>query len=412
MHRLIARFASGALVLMTLALLAQPVEAQRLTQYSRATVESPQVLARGGASVALSRSESAVFYNPAQLARIDLRRPRVETFAVQGTASTNFLDNIGFLTGDVRGAVEQGIGLPLTEEERALFDEAIVRGRRPAVGQAAIALPTIMVQAGGAAFAIGVHGTNTTRYRFEDIGGGVPLLDLFSQADLIASVAGAVEIPSSPLAAGATVRLAQRYLGSKVKDLLSMDSEYEALYIVSGSTMAVDLGLHAADVAPTLPGRLDLGLAVYDLLGGGFSYELDRRIALAGSSNPDDQELVGLLAELASRDGRPTVRAGAAYHFLESVPVADLAVALDWVSASTSESRQPVLAGLRLGAEAAVLNHFTVRAGVGQGYPSGGFGVRIPGASIEYALFGVEDGRLPGQLKRYSHLLQLKVGIF
>jgi hypothetical protein len=412
LHSRLSHLASGAALLLLLTLLAAPAEAQRLSQYARAAVDAPQVLARGGAGVALPSAESALFYNPAHLARLDLPRVRVEVLGVQGAASTNFFGNLGFLLSDVRDAVDAGFGLPLTADDRALFDEALDRGARPTVGQAALALPVVMLGHEHGALGFGVFATNTTRYRFDDIGGGVPLLDLFSQADVLAVASGAARIPDTPLAAGITTRLARRYIGSKFKDLLAMDPDHEQLYVISGTTLAVDLGLHAHDMVPSLPGRLDLGLAVYDLLGGGFSYGHDRSIALTGNGDANQGEIDRILAAFDGRDGSISARLGAAYHLDVLGPLADASLALDWVSASSSESQQPFLAGLRLGAEATVASRLALRAGIGQGYPAGGFGVVLPGMRLDYSLYGVEDGRLPGQLTRYTHLLQLRVGIF
>lgn len=408
----LTRIASGAALLLALTLLAAPAESQRLSQFSRAAVDAPQVLARGGAGVAVPTAESALFYNPAHLARLELPRVRIEVLGVQGATSTNFFGNLGFMLGDVRDAVDAGFGLPLTSEDRALFDEALDRGARPTVGQAAVALPVVMLRHEYGAFGFGVFGTNTTRYRFDDIGGGVPLLDLFSQADVLAVASGAAVIPDTPIAAGITTRLARRYIGSKYKDLLAIDPDHEQLYVISGTTLAVDLGLHALDVAPSLPGRLDFGLAVYDLLGGGFNYSHDGSITLTGNGEINQRELDRILDAFSGRDGAISARLGAAYHLDVLGPLADASLALDWVSASSSESRQPFLTGLRLGAEATVATRLALRAGVGQGYPAGGFGLILPGMRLDYSVFGVEEGRLPGQLRRYTHLIQLRVGLF
>lgn len=392
---------------------AAPAEAQRLPQFARATVESPQVLARGGAGVAMPRAETALFYNPAQLARLHLQRPRIEILSSQGGVSTNFFGNVRFFMTDVLEAAKEGFSLPLSARERELFDEALERGRLATVGQAAASLPNITFSAGAASFAAGAFATNTTRFRFEDIGGGVPLLDFFSQADFIGAAGAATAIPSSPLAAGATVRVARRYLTSKLKDLLSMDPGREQLYVFSGTTVAVDLGLHALDVAPVLPGRLDFGVAAYDVVGGGFAYALDRTIALTGEGAVDQREVDRILASLEGRDGAMTFRAGAAYQMLNLLgPTTNLTLAVDWFSGSTSESAQPPLAGVRMGAELDLGGALTLNAGIGQGYPSGGIALNLPVARVDYAFFGVEDGRVPGQLQRYSHLLRVRFGIF
>ncbi len=398
---------------------AAPAQSQRLPQYARAAVESPQVLARGGAGVALAGPETALFYNPAHLARLGLAKPRIEVFGLQNGVSTKFFGDVGFLQDEVLPEVEDGFGgddVLLTDSERELFENALVQGRRPTVGQAAVTLPSVMMNTGLAGFGGGFFATNTTRYRFVDDGAGIPVLDLFSQADAVVALAGAARVPTTPLAVGLTGRYARRWVAYKNESFLSIDPDGEQLYVIGGSTVAFDLGLHAADVMPGMvPGALDVGLTVYDLVGGGFDYGLDRAVALTGEGAQDDEEIARILADFDGRDGTPSVRLGAAYR-LPSLPalgpVSDAAVALDYVSTSTSESEQPLLSKFRLGAEATVGGIFALRTGLSQGYPTLGAGLQTRFFRLDYVLFGVEDGRLPGQLERYNHLVQLRVGLF
>jgi hypothetical protein len=403
----------GLLLTGSILLLADTADAQRLGQYARASVESPQVLARGGAGVALASAETALFYNPAQLASLRLPRPRIEILSAQGTASTNLFGNTGFFLNDVREAAEEGFSFPLTSEDRELFDAALERGRRATVGQAAATLPAVTFSMNQMGFAGGIFGTSTSRLRFEDAGGGIPLLDFFGQADFIAAGAAATMIPNTPMAVGSTVRVVRRYLTSKTKDLLEIDPDHEQLYVFSGSTLAVDAGLHIADLFPVLPGQLSAGLAVYDLVGGGFSYRLDSEIAFTGDGATNQQEVDAILASLEGRDGDIAVRIGAAYRMPALLgPFGDLTIAADWFSAPTSESEQPALAGFRIGADIDLAGALSFRAGIGQGYPSAGFGLQLPFVHLDYSFYGIEDGRLPGQLERYNHVVRVRFGIF
>lgn len=392
-------------------LLSAPAAAQRFPQHARAAVEAPQLLARGGAGVALPSAETALFYNPAHLARPDLRPFTLTVLAVQGGANPKLLGDVRFLLDEVVPAVERGFQTPLSDEDRALFDRALERGARPTVGRAAVTLPQLTLRAGGVGLGAGVFATNTTRYRFEDLGGGIPLLDLFAQADLIGAAAVGAALPNTPVAVGTTARYARRVIGYKHKDLLAMDPDREHLHLIGGQTLAFDVGLHATDVAPELPGRLDVGLALYDVLGGGFTYALERSIRLGGNGAPDEAEIARVLEAFEARDGRTSFRLGAAYRLEILGPLARVALAADYVSTSSSESAQPALAKLRLGAEGTLGGLLALRAGIGQGYPSVGLGLRLPGVRLDYALFGEEDGRLPGQLPRYSHVMQVRVGL-
>lgn len=403
-----------ALLLALAAGLAAPASAQRYAQYGRAADVAPEMLGRGDAGVALPGASTAFFYNPAHLARLELARPRVTFAGARAEASAKLFSDYAFFRDEVRPALEAGFAWPLDRETRELFSRALEQGRRPTVAAAGLALPSVMMSAGPYSLGGGLFATNTTRYRFEDDGAGIPVLDLFSQIDAGAVAAAATTLPGSNLAVGLTGRFARRYVAHKEKDFLAIDPEREQLYVLSNASVAFDLGLHYADLLPATPGRLDLGLAVYDLVGGASGYELERSLRFTGEGAVDERE-VGRLAEvLEGRDGRASFRAGAAYHLprlLALGPVRELSLALDYASASTSESAQPFLSKFRLGAQAAA-GPATLRLGLSQGYPSLGLGLELPFAQLHYALYGTEDGRLPGQLGHYSHLLQLRFGLF
>ncbi len=405
-----------ALTLALAVVLSLPVHAQRYDQYARAAVPSSQVLGMGDAGVAFSGPETAFFYNPAHMASTGLLKPRIEILGIQGELNSKFFDDLSFLNDRVSPALDEGIDVPLTQENRDLFTDALAQGRRPTVGQAAALLPSVMVGIGNYAVGAGVFGHNTTRYRFEDNGTGIPVLDLFTQLDAIAAISGAAAIPTTNLSVGLTGKYVQRYIGSKNKDFLAIDPDNEQLYFVNGSTVSFDLGLQYTDAVATLPGSLDFGLAVYDLVGGNFTYDLYRALDLTGGeAETDEREVQSIIDSFEGRDGEPTFRVGAAYRHsvIPSLPVlGDLGVALDYVSRSTSESEQPFLSKFRLGGQATVAGILALRLGISQGYPTFGTGIQTPFFRMDYVFYGVEDGRLPGQLERYNHLVQIRFGLF
>ncbi|MEM1042460.1 MAG: hypothetical protein AAGI91_07500 [Bacteroidota bacterium] len=404
------------LTLVLAAVLSLPAQAQRYDQYARAAVPSSQVLGMGDAGVAFSGPETAFFYNPAHLASAGLAKPRIDILGVQGELNSKFFDDLSFVTDRVSPALDDGIDVPLTEENRALFTDALAQGRRPTVGQAAALLPSVMVGFGNYAVGAGLFAHNTTRYRFEDNGTGIPVLDLFSQSDAIVALSGAAAVPTTNLSVGITGKYVRRYIGYKNKDFLAIDPDNEQLYFVNGSTVTFDLGLQYTDAVATLPGSLDFGLAVYDLVGGNFSYDLFRALDLTGGdAATDDAEVQNILSVLDGRDGEPAVRLGAAYRHpaIPSLPVlGDLGVALDYLSRSTSEVQQPFLSKFRLGGQATVAGLLALRLGISQGYPTFGTGIHTSFFRLDYVFYGVEDGRLPGQLERYNHLVQVRFGLF
>ena len=404
-----------SLLLLLLGALSSPAQAQRYGQYARATVESAQVLGMGGSGIALAGPETAFFYNPAHFASADLLRTRVEIFGARAELNTKFFSDLSFYTDRVQPALEDGFAFPLSQEDRELFADALAQGRRPTVGQAAALLPSVMVGLGPYGVGGGVFAHNTTRYHFEDTGSGIPVLDLFSQLDAIVAIGGGGKIPGSNLSAGLTGKYVRRYIASKHKDFLAIDPDDEQLYVISGSTVAFDLGLQYEDAVASLPGSLDFGLAVYDLVGGGFDYGLYDSINLTGSGVEDEREVGRVLAAFEDRDGTPSFRLGAAYRvpaFASLSGLQDLGVALDYVSENTSESSQPFLSKFRLGGQATVAGVLALRAGISQGYPTVGAGIETRFFQLGYVFYGVEDGRLPGQLERYNHLVQVRFGLF
>ncbi len=402
-------------VLLFAAVLGLPAQAQRYEQYARATVPSSQVLAMGGAGVALSGPETAFFYNPAHFAQLGILKPRIEILGARAEISTKFFNDLSFFRDRVEPGFDEGFDLPLSQENRELFQDALAQGRRPTVGQAAVLLPSVMVALGPYGVGAGIFGRNTTQYSYEDNGSGIPVFDVFSQLDAMVVLAGGGTIPNTNLSAGLAGKYIRRYIGYKNEDFLSIDPDVEQVYVINGSTVSFDLGLQYTDAVHTLPGSLDFGLAVYDLVGGSFNYDLYDSINLTGSGDDDEGEITAVLADFADRDGTPSFRLGASY-WVPGIPVlpvlGNVGVALDYVSRSTSESSQPFLSKFRLGGQATVAGILALRAGISQGYPTFGTGIETPFFRLDYVFYGVEDGRLPGQLERYNHLVQVRFGLF
>jgi hypothetical protein len=407
----------SALLLALVAALGLPAQAQRYEQYARAAMPSAQVIGMGGAGVGLAGPETAFFYNPAHFAKLGLLRPRIEILGVRAEASTKIFEDVDFFFDRVEPAISEGDGIdyPLDQDERDLFVDALAQGARPTVGQAAVMAPSVMFGVGNFGFGAGVFANTTTRYRFRDNGSGIPIIDLFGQGDAMAVVGAAAAIPTTNLSVGLTGKYVQRYIGYKFEELLAIDPDSEQLYVINGSTVTFDLGLQYTDVFGMLPGSLDFGLAIYDLVGGSFDYEEYRAIDLTGEDGDDPDELASILADFEDRDGNPSFRIGASYGVprLAALPIfSDVDVALDYVSENTSESDQPFLSKFRLGGQATLAGFLALRAGVSQGYPTFGAGIETRFMQLGYVFYGVEDGRLPGQIERYNHLVQVRFGLF
>jgi hypothetical protein len=413
--RPLLRLAFGASLLAAAAPRAQDAPERE----ARPFVPALEAQAMGDAVAAVPHAETAFFYNPAHLARLP-RRLRLTYLGAGFGLSAGTGEKYAFWRDALRPAVEEGLeDIRMTDHPRleALYAEALALGRRQSVATATLYGPAVQapVHASGldAAVGAGLFGTGSARLRFADAGAGVPFLDAYGQADVILPVAAALVVPETPLAVGVTAAYTRRSVTAKAAFLDTLGPEEEHLYVFTASALSVDAGLHAADV---LPG-LDLGAAVYGLLGGGFDYRYDgRRYDLAGEAGTDDaDELAALAARFDGREGGPSFRVGAAYRpplALPGAPLSGLTVAADYVSASTSEFAQPPSAHFRLGVHAALGRALRVRTGLSQGYPSLGATLALRHVRLDYAFFGVEDGRAPGQLGRYNHRLQLRFGLF
>lgn len=389
-----------------------------LQQEARPYVRAFEARAMGDAVAAVPDPETAFFYNPAHLAA--LARPFRFTVAGAGASiSTGVSEKYAYWRDELEPAVEEGLEeIRETDYPRleALYHGALDVGRRQDVGRVTAYGPALQARVSAAgwqgAVGGGVFGTGSARLRFSDDGAGVPYLDFYGQADVIVPVTAAARIPNTPLSVGLTASYAHRRLTAKGALVETLDAEREHLYVLSGSTVAVDAGVQATEV---LPG-LDLGGAVYGLLGRGFTYRYrGERIDLTGHGGADDlAEVADLEARFNGRAASPTWRVGAAYRV--PLPVGAMfdgvTVAADYVSASTSEFEQPVEGHLRAGVRVAVTPVLSLRTGLRQGYLSFGTTLTLPGVQLDYAFFGIEDGRVPGQLGRYNHNLRLRFGLF
>ena len=388
-----------------------------IQQDARPYVAGLQVRAMGGAVAAVPMAETAFFYNPAHLARLDLSKPRITFVGAGASVSNQIFAEYRFIRNELEPAIEEGLeDIRLEDYDRLveLYERALELGSTQTTATLTAYGPSVQMRISeNESIGVGLFGTNSFRMQFTDAGVGVPRLDAFDQLDLILPVTGAYGIPNSPLAVGITASYTRRYLTAKGALLEELDADEEHLYVLKGNSISFDVGIHAEDVMP----NLDLGAAVYQLVGGGFKYSYDSRIDLTGNDGPNDEaEIAALEERFNARESKPTYRIGAAYRVpippSARVVVNSVTIATDYVSASTSEYDQPTGARFRLGIGADIGRILSVHSGYSQGYPSFGASLNLPIVQLEYAYFGIEDGRTAGQLGRYNHHIQVRFGLF
>lgn len=392
-----------------------PAAAQNYYQNPRAFVRSSQVIGAGDATVAFPTRETVFFYNPAHLTEAVSLRPRITIVGVQGALSTTIFDQVDFYNNRLDPAIQRGFDNLADDELQQLYDEAFEVGRRRAFLGGDVVLPSVMFRAGPVALGAGLFGHSSGTYRFSDSGFGVPDLDFAGRADAMGVVSGALDAGAlgfEGLSVGVTAKYNRRYLTVKSRPLDTID-ENEPLLVFVGDAVSFDYGLQYALDLP-LPGTLSLGLALYDISSSTYAFTLDD--VLTGEAPPDpatDSRVQRELADINERyQPRTSYRFGAAYTVPRLLGVfSETGLMVDYVGYQDPAIDQTTLAGLHVGAQVQLVRLLSVRTGLSQGYPSAGAGLALGVLKIDYAYFGQEEGRLPGQTPGWQHLLNLRLSL-
>ena len=421
---------AGALACSALPAAAQPIG--DAAQDAPARVRDIVALGRGGTRLAAPTLESPFFSNPAHLTA----EPGVR-FTVLGVTTGlggNVRETYDFYDTTLGPAIDQGLDdLSDSDPERLreIYDEALRIGRSQKTAQVAVLAPSVRVNRGAFAVGGGLFSSVVSRAVIDArSGAGIPFIDAYAQGDLLAPLAAAAPVPTGSLpvgsvSVGASATFLRRYVTAKAKPVDAIATSGETVFLLAGNTVRAGLGAYARDVY--VPG-VDLGLSLTNI-GGTVDYELDREWVLDESDQAELSaaeraaieagrvaEREALTARFEERAARPVFRAGAAYRVpLEAsrqLPLADVLVALDYTSHSTSASEQSMQAGLRAGVSGTVGGVLGLSTGLSQGMLSAGVGLRSRVARLDFATYGVEDGRLLGQAQRRAYALQLRFGRF
>ena len=410
------------LLLAALALsMAAPALAQpyvMLTREAPVGVTDLAGLGSGGAVSAMPTLDSPFLGNPAHVTD---RGFTLNVLGVTAGAGGNMSEALNFYRDELGPAIEEGIETIREEDPdrlEALYTEALRVGNQPKTADLGVLAPSVRVAFGPAAVGVGVYGQSVTRGRIRDGGAGIPYVDLYSRADVAVPLVAGVDLAKTPagaalpfgLRAGASATILQRRVTSKAAPVDALDPDGEKLYVFRGDAVRLAAGLYATDVAVR---GLDVGAEVSNL-GGAIDYAFDRSIDVSGKEGVADDavEIAALEAQFDEREAASVIRVGAAYRLPEIPGVTDAAVALDYTTAETSDFRQSAQAGLRAGAHVRLGRHLELRGGLSQGMPSAGAALVTRVARLEYATYGVEDGRLLGQLRRRNHVVQVRFGLF
>jgi|GEM_PF-1089043 len=359
----------AALLIMAATMIA-PTTAEAGTQrYNALDVRSAGM---GGAGVTIHRGFSAMLYNPATLAYQEKLRVDVFDFQINvdrdlGGMMKFYDDNETLFDAynDTTLAAQQKLLDGLSEWD----DSWLGIGSYGHLGLRYMN------------FAAGYYGDVKIEFK-TDKGIFDPRVHEYGRADFVFAFGGAFELPESvtssllpnPLHAGAVLKIVERY---ELRELrlsaseVNIDDAYDTLVSKSDWGFGMDLGFKY-DLKPD---KVTLGMRIQDL------------VADIGEDRPP--VIVNIGASMRTRKG--------------------VLLAADFNDVFFHDGEN-LFNKLHFGAEMGLSKVFTVRAGVGQGYPSIGLGVFLGVVEIDGAMFGTERSENPGGDGEFSYAGRLRLG--
>jgi len=389
----------------------EAVQAQNDQFTERSFVSSPVVLGMGDAGVALPGRDRVFFYNPAHL-------PDTEShFTVFGlqAASTRSLDNhVRFLNDEVVPAMD-GSAAPSGATRAALARSASSLRRRPSRGNGGILLPSFVYSPGALGIGGGLFTKTGVNYRVQTGSASLPTAWLLSRTDLMALVSVGLDlrvVGLSGVSVGVTGTRTRRFLAFEHEPLDELVGK-EPTVRVQGATTQLDLGLsYRPGWADALPGTLQFGGAVYDVLRDDYEYAnggagrlpfLDDVLTTPSTDSlPPSPERIARVRRQFRLD--PSYRVGAGYEQSPFFFFDEVGLAVDYQD--YGRLRPLSRSRLHVGARA-TLGVLRLRAGLNSGAPTGGLGVELGALEVDYSLHGTESGRPRDPFRAYVHTARL-----
>lgn len=389
----------------------------------------PSTLAEGmgGAGAAFPTRETALFYNPAHLTRAAGLKPSVQLGA-SFMSTTSAARQYRFYRDDLSPALDRGLETLSSRELDTLYRRALDVGKDRVYSELAPAV-TAVWRLGPVGVGAGAGMRTLVRYRAVRGGGGVPDVQAAVQTDLVATAAAALDLGrfgARGLSVGVTGKGMHRRVAAKDKPLDAFAAD-ESFYEFSATGVGFDLGA-TYEIPVPLPGRLAVGLVGYDVIGSEMAYDYTGRRfdpacnpftassgdcarLFVGDPATDDPSVLASDRAVVERDFpvAPSYRVGVAYVAPSFFGLLrETGVALDYVGYSDAlVPNRAALLGLHAGVQVQVLRRVAVRAGLNEGYPSGGLGLGLGPLRLDYAVHGQEDGRTAGQAPVWMHRLYL-----
>jgi len=391
------------------------VQAQNNQFTERSFVSSPVVLGMGDAGVALSGRDQVFFYNPAQLPET---ASYFTVFGLQAGATSSLDDHVRFLNDEVAPAVD-GPRAPSDVARAALDRTASSLRRRPSRGTGGILLPSFVYSPGAFGVGGGIFTKTAVNYRLQTGSDLRPDAWLLSRTDLMALVSFGLDlrvVGLSDVSVGVTGTRTRRFLSFKRDPLLELAGQ-EPTVRVQGTTTQLDVGItYRPGWGEGLPGSLQFGGAVYDVLRDDYDYTnggagrlpfLDDVLTAPSTDSlpPSPQVLRRTRRQFRLE---PSYRVGVGYEQPAVFLFDEVGLALDYQGYRARTGRSLSLSRVHVGARAR-RGILRVRAGLHSGFPSGGLGVEVGALEVDYALHAAESGRAPDRFTSYVHTARLLV---
>lgn len=322
----------------------------------------------GGAGIATMNDFSATMYNPAQLVRAERH---IDLINLQASLGADVIGMFDFY--DEHQEVFDNWDEATTAEQSALLDDMseyddnwMGFGTYPQIG---FSVPN---------FAIGAYGAGDVLFK-ADKGPFDPRVYMRGVADYVFTGGAAIELPvnflPNKLYGGAALKIIRRYQVEELR-LSASDVDVSTAYDTLVEKSLTGFGIDVGALYELMPGRMDLGLMIRDLVG-----------SIDGDAPPIQ------------------VNVGASYHVSRS-----LMLAADFNDMFFSEGEN-MFNKLYFGGEYSGLGILVLRGGFGQGWPSAGAGLKLGILDIDAAVYGVEHSDHPGGDGDYNYAVRLKLGL-
>lgn len=358
-----------------------------LSGFAFAAVKGPNYddlrsMGMGNTTVAVTTDRTAIFHNPAGL---NLLKDRIEI------SISPLIFSIDGKFGDMVRAMADH-GEKLTDLD--LVDDDFIDMINDMDGEwvGLEYLPEITIASNNIGF--GVYSNFPLGMRIES-GHLIPKLGLRGQRDLVFTWAVGVPLKTDKIHMGISVEYLQRTPLDEVITTYSETFNYFDEISAGGSSLGI-----IGDFADIQHGvSFDVGF-MHDFNGFRIAYDIKDILGVVGGK---------IVAP-------PQLDFGFAYYFpqMEDVKAIDnLIVALEFSDIfgiePVSEKFEHPFKKLHLGGELD-MHYAALRAGLNQGYPTAGIGLRFGMFRLDYVYFTKELGYYPGQFAKQKHILSLGIG--